>query len=118
MAIEFAITGIRPNTNAPLWWQSTDPVIKNICDTVKNTCVSGNIPHSITYSEDELQFFSKFTFPSDVEWYQWLEQVDNLLPNWKTIRQQYFVANEHILYITVTDLETETVLRQNMLIPT
>lgn len=116
MAIEFAITGLRPDTSVPLWWQSTDPVIKNICDTVKNTCVTGNIPHSITFSEDGLQFESKFVFPSEVEWYQWLEQLDNLLPNWKTVRHQHFVDNNHLLFITITDLETSTILRQHMLI--
>lgn len=113
MAIEVKIICSRPNTNAPLWWKSTDPQILDICTEVENICKELNVQHTLIFSEDDRSYTSIFLHPSLSDYELFVIEMNTRISDWHTTRKKYLDDNNHSLSFVITDTESKVILRDS-----
>lgn len=116
MSVEYRLTGTRPDTSAPLWWQSTDPEIVHICETITQLVTLTEGTHTLIYSDDGLKFESIFSYNDDTGWQLLMALVWSEIPTWWETRKTYFENNNHSLSVVGLNKVTNTIFFEQVLI--
>jgi len=94
------------------FWDSEDPVIKGAVGNLNKLAIdNGDLFFSRNmYSiNNDLSLIVEWSFYTDADWDSFKAAIDSSMPNFFTIRDQYFVTAQHGLYCKILDDEGETI---------
>ena len=92
------LTCIRPNDEAPFFHEAAEYAeIQQLRTTLRETHPELVISSETRLSSDGLTFTNVLTYHDKAAYTAYVALVKSTVPNWPTVRNQYYKNNQHIL---------------------
>lgn len=114
MTVQVKFYGVRPESSAPLWWDSEDTAIAEINNSVLELTNIFEITHSVTIAEDGLSYESIFVAKDQNFWQSFSDVLISSYPEMLSARDDYFRQNNHTIAMVMTDVDSGEVLQERL----
>jgi hypothetical protein len=92
------LTCIRPNTDTPFFHEATEYAeIQQLRTTLREAHPELVISSATTLSSDGLTFTNTLRYHDKAAYDTYVKLVKSTVPNWPTVRNQYYARNQHVL---------------------